>query len=144
MSVILDGRARFDCSLAEFYQRPEIVQAVARQGVMMPLPSDVEADAPPALAFVNSLSPLEDIARWLALCPDCSVGAAYVWLDQPIMFCLHCANRTIGHTWRPVLVPVERVAIERLLLARPDPAHRHWTPDESLDELRAQNVALGV
>lgn len=140
---ILDGRLRFGCSLAAFYRRLDIAETAARAGVLIPLVTDVAASAPPALALVNPLSPLEPVARWICRCPDCPGGTAYVWLDCPIMFCLYCGNRSIGGAFRPVLVPSNREQIEALLLKRPV-ANRAWDPGETLDEIRNGNALLGV
>lgn len=142
---ILDGRARFGCSLIDFYQRREIAEAIARLGVMLPPPTDVDAEAPPAHAYVNPLDPVEPVSRWIADCPDCRAGSAYVWLEGPhVMFCLACANASIGHRWRPVAVPAERQAIEALLMARPLSRLRAWAPGEAVDRLREDNALLGV
>lgn len=141
---IQDGRARFNCSLVEFYQRHEIVQAFARLGIMLPPVTDIDTSAPPAYAYVNPLAPVEPVARWIADCPDCRAGSSYVWLEGPhAMFCLPCGNAGIGHRWRPVAVPAERAAIERLLLARPV-GQMAWRPTESLDRLREENALIGV
>ena len=139
---ILDGRAKFGCSVDEFYRRAEIAPMLARHGILKPpAPSDVATDAAPALARIN---PLHGVARWIADCPDCRVGASYVWLATPRMLCTNCGNRTIGARWRPVALPDNRQEIERLLLARDDPMMRGWSPGETLDALREQNAALAV
>lgn len=141
--MILDGRKRFGCSLPDFYRRHDIAEAAARNGVLIPMPTDIATGAPPALAFVNSLFPIEPVARWLCRCPDCPGGAAYVWLDCPVMFCVNCGNRSIGGKFRPVVVPVQRAAIEKLLVRRPV-QHRNWEPYESAEAVRAGNKLLGV
>lgn len=141
--MILDGRTRFDCSLSEFYRRPELAQRMAMHGAMMPLPSVVAADAAPALGYVNSLWPYEPTARWLARCPDCPIGEAYVWLDGPlVMLCVFCGNRSIGFKFRPVELPSAWRQIAALLMERPDPKNWHWTPGESLDDIRAGTASL--
>lgn len=141
--AIMDGRARFGCSLDAFYKRREIAELAARAGVLIPMPADVATDAAPAFAFVNSLAPIEPVARWLCRCPDCPGGMAYVWLDRPIMLCLSCGNRGIGGTFRPVRVPARREAIEELLGRRPV-ERRYWEPHEDIETVRAGNAALGV
>ncbi len=140
---IVDGRARFRCTLPVFYRRRQIAELAAKAGVLIPPATDVATDAPPALAFVNSLFPIESVARWLCRCPDCPGGTAYVWLETPIMFCITCGNRAIGGKFRPVLVPPDRATIEALLLLRPV-ERRNWEAYESLDKLRAENELLGV
>lgn len=137
---ILDGQARFQCSLVEFYRQPLLVVQAARYGIMIPPTSDVDDDAEPAYAYVNALS--DGSVRWIANCPDCDMSAEYVWLATPLMFCMSCCNRALGGRWRRVEVPSDRAEIERLLLARTDPRTRSWTPDETVDDLLAENVTL--
>jgi hypothetical protein len=142
--MILDGRSRFGCSLQEFYRRHDIAEAAARAGILIPPATDIATGAPPAFAFVNSLAPMEPVARWICRCPDCPGGAAYVWIEAPIMFCLYCGNRSIGGAFRPVAIPPERETIERLLMKRPDVAAWHWEPYESIEAIRAGNEMMGV
>lgn len=143
--MIVDGKIRTGQTLEAFYSRPEILQQAARQGVAIPPLSHLDNDAPPALAQVNPLDPFERVARWIALCPDCPGGSAYVWLDGPlIMWCLACCNEGISHQWRRVLLPPNRLEIEALLNARPLSSLRAWVPDETIDDLREQNEHLGV
>jgi hypothetical protein len=143
--MILDGLARTGKTLQAFHARRDILEQVARMGVALPLPSEVDRDAAPAFAEVNPLDPIEPVARWIARCPGCPGGSSYVWVAGPhVMFCLACANAAIGHKWRSVVVPPERLEIERLLSLRPTSAQRVWLPGESLDQLRAENALLGV
>ena len=142
MTQIVDGRKRFVCSLREFYQRQDIAEMAVKAGVLIPRVTDIAQDAPPALAFVNPLAPLEPIARWICRCPDCPGGSAYVWLDCPIMFCLACGNRAIGGKFRPVALPADPGAIEALLLERPSVANMCWESWESLDAIRAGTALL--
>lgn len=143
---VLDGRARFNCSLEEFYRQPIIVSKIARKGLLIPLPTDVDETAPPALARID---PADGHPRWIADCPDCR-SAEYVWLDAPVFFCCNCANATVGGRWRLVVLPTSRGEIEALVLARPpwividgkvcDP--RSWYPVETLEMVRARTAEL--
>lgn len=143
--TILDGRSRTGLTLAQFHARRDILEQAARQGVAIPQPSVVAEDAPPAYAEVNPLDPIEPVARWIARCPDCPGGTSYVWIAGPhLMFCLACCNSEINNRWRPVVVPAERLEIERLLMLRPRSANRAWAPGETLDDLRADNARLGL
>lgn len=139
---IIDGQAKFGMSLVEFYRQDELYVRLARQGIMIPSRNEVAQDADPALAFVDPL--FDGSVRWIAECPDCKAAglsrAEYVWLQTPLMFCLSCGNVAIERRWRPVLVPPNRLEIERLLLARPDPLTRSWRPGETLDALVVDNV----
>lgn len=141
---IVDGRAKFGCSLLDFYRQDDIAIRVARRGIFIPPIDAVAEDAPPALAFVDPLP--DDSVRWIAVCPDCRAGgrtvAQYVWLETPLLFCARCANAAIGSQWRRVGLPAERLTIERMLLARPDPQVRVWRPGETTDDLAAENVML--
>lgn len=139
-SAILDGQARFGCSLVEFYRQPMLVLQAGRYGIMIAAPSEVDEGAEHALASVNAL--LDGTARWIATCPDCRIGAEYVWLAQPLMFCMACCNRALGGRWRRVDLPSERAEIERLLLLRSDPRTRSWTPGETLEQVAAANRLL--
>lgn len=143
--MILDGLSRTGLTLEKFHAQREMLQQVARQGVALPKPSVIAEDAPPAYAEVNPLDPIEPVARWIARCPDCPGGTSYVWVAGPhVMFCLACCNSTIGNRWRRVIVPSERVEIERLLSLRPLSKNRVWVPGESLEQLRAENRELGL
>lgn len=136
---VLDGRAKFGCTIDVFYRKPDIAPMLARRGLLVPPdPDAIATDAPPAIARVE---PYQGVARWIATCPDCK-GAEYVWLAQPRFLCAACANKSIGSKWRPVTIPSDRRRIERLLLARPDPDSRIWYPDEDIDMLAVENVML--
>lgn len=135
--MIVDGRRRFSMSLRDFYRQTELVEAAISRGILIPPLGAPDAADPPALAFVNPLWPLEQIARWICRCPDCPGGTAYVWLDDPRMFCVYCGNRGIGGRWRAVALPPDPGAIEALLLARPSVQNMAWEPWESLDAIRA-------
>jgi hypothetical protein len=43
-----------------------------------------------------------------------------------------------------VVVPRNRREIESLLLARPDPMTRNWSPGETAEQIRDDNAVLGV
>lgn len=137
--MILDGRAKFGCTVDEFYRRQDIAKMLARRGLLVPPPpTDIATDAPPAVARIE---PYQGVARWIAPCPDCK-GSEYVWLAQPRFLCAACANTSIDGRWRPVTIPSDRRKIERLLMARPDPDTRCWHPSEGIDQLTAENVML--
>ena len=95
--------------------------------------SDTAPRATPAIARVN-------ISRWLADCPNGDGGCLMVEFGHPFM-CPYCCNADIGGQWRKVSWPSARGLIERILMRRPVPANRNWTPGESLEQLRAENRA---
>jgi len=59
------------------------------------------------------------------------------------MVCPDCFNADVGRRWRRVAWPPDASAVERVLLARPDPATRNWT-GEPLEQLRAENAERGL
>lgn len=139
MSEILDGRARFGCSIDAFYLKTEIAALLARRGLLVPPePGDIADEAPAAVAMIE---PYQGVARWIARCPDCA-GAEYVWTAEPRFLCAQCANRSIGRRWRRVEIPPDRRRIERMLLARVDPERRVWRPGEDAEHLSVENVML--
>ena len=78
--------------------------------------------------------------RWIARCPRTECWSAEpVALLDPAFVCATC-----GEGPRPLGWPAARVAVERLLAARPDPTTRSWTPDEPLDLLYDENLAHGL
>ena len=136
--MILDGRAKFNCSLLEFYRRPELAARLARRGVLaIPPLANVAADAAPTVAYVNPLP--DGTVRWIADCPDCladgRAGAEYVWLDHPLLFLIVAAHhhRFVNDRVPPVCgieivvragVPVPEKSGVRLHHHR-GPAHGH-------------------
>lgn len=109
--------------------------------------------------------------QWIARCDQCATPM-WVDPDEPILYCFGCGNRHTGGRARPVLFPsaTERAEIEALLLERPvddrrgtnaiDRAFhalplaiglvdgklvaldRSWKPEESAEDLRAQNALI--
>jgi hypothetical protein len=99
----------------------------------------VAAAVPPVVAYVNH-------GRWVV---DCECGDAGVvdpaWPDRGF-FCFGCYN--IIHTGLPrrVTYPMDgvRYLVEGLLLLRPDPATRNWSPAETVGDLTIENIAHGL
>lgn len=106
-----------------------------RAGVRVPPLSQVH-DGPPLEAKVNH-------NRWIVECPDCG-GAEYVFPEQPLMLCASCWNAAVGGSWRRVVMPSERDAIENALVVRPTPQARNWEPGEKVAQLRAENIERGL
>lgn len=109
--------------------------------------------------------------QWIARCDQCATPM-WVDPDEPIFYCFGCGNRHTGGRARPVQFPsaAERAEIEALLLERPvddrrgtnaiDRAFhalplaiglvdgnmvaldRSWKPEESAEDLRAQNALI--
>jgi hypothetical protein len=91
------------------------------------------------LADARELVPYLNHGRWLADCPECGAGAA-CWDRNPYTCCLAC-----GHLYSLAWpLPQLRSEVMRLLAGRPEEA-RNWTPGETVEELKIQNVLmLGV
>jgi hypothetical protein len=113
-------------------------------GEEWPVPSHQPPATPsvhPALLFINQ-------DRLFAKCmgPGCG-GSELVWLEQPMLWCLSCANVDLGGRWRPVSMPsgIYLQLIQRILDERPE-HNRTWTwtqtPRQLLDENRANRVPL--
>lgn len=87
-------------------------------------------DAPDgAIPWVNG-------GKWTVTCAcgDCPM-ACPEWDEVRCFLC--------GAVYRNLIWPPQREALERLLVKRP--AHvRAWFPGESLDDIRAENLAHGV
>jgi hypothetical protein len=104
-------------------------------------------DATPPAEGLSSSSVAASISGscWLCVCPDCG-GAELVNFDDLRFFCCACRNRKTRAKPRPVVVPdeLERAAIETVLLERPDPRTRNWSPGESVADLEAENQEAGI
>ena len=78
-----------------------------------------------------------DWGRWVIDC-ECGAGNA-VDPEWPFAACPAC-----GAVHRNILYPPNREAIEAALNARPNQRNRFWNPDETLDQLRTENLAHGL
>lgn len=129
---IVDGRISLRGGSLEDWRTTRLADLASRVGIDVP-PLDAIADVPPQPARVNN-------NQWIVDCPDCN-GAEYVWIDGPhLMMCAGCWNARLDHRWRPVALPAEREAIERILRSRPLPGQRNWYPWETLAELADENL----
>lgn len=78
--------------------------------------------------------------RWVW---DCPCGCAQVCSAvDPRAFCVGCFNG--GDGWWPVVWPARVDDIAELLGRRPDEEARNWKPGETLEQLQAENLSLGV
>lgn len=74
--------------------------------------------------------------RWVADCPHCKSGIG-ILPGYHKATCLDC-----GRIYR-VQLPKKWKTAEKILLARP-PEHRHWLPNETIDDLKQQNYEHGL
>lgn len=107
------------------------------------------APVPPEVAFAAKVGPSgTEIAayvnhgRWIAECPDCA-NAQLACPDDQRFMCNNCANAMNGGLWRRVIWPKNRAQLEAVLKLRP-PENQHWTPGETVADLKAENKANGV
>ena len=84
----------------------------------------------PVPAYVNH-------GRWLARC-ECG-NSELVDLKELLFMCCGCWNARQDHAWRPVLLPVNRKALEKMLLLRPM-ENRNWKPGTTMKHLREENA----
>ena len=88
----------------------------------------------------DPLTPRVYRGMWIVDCP-CG-GAQLTSKDDPRFFCIDCLNGG-SRLWRRVDWPTGHQEVERILLARPDPASRNWQ-GEPVEQLRAENLARGM
>ena len=99
----------------------------------------VDTVAPAVTARVNH-------GRWVVDCECGDAGIVDPRHPGQGFFCFGCYN--IIHTGLPrqVIYPADEVrrAVEALLLLRPDPATRNWSPLEAVGDLAIENIAHGL
>lgn len=94
-------------------------------------------DVPPIVAFVNE-------GRWIVECPFChsaQVGSP----DDPRFLCV-CANDPVLGAYLQVEypAPADRARIEDALSARTWVGNVNWLPEETANDLVAENIEQGV
>lgn len=133
---IEDGRSLFDCGVEAWWDHPRLASPNGPKRRFGPLPQlDQVSEAEPLQARIYE-------GQWIVDCP-CG-GADFVWTDALLTVCASCGNRPLGGTWRRVVLPDERAAIERHLLARPEAWQRNWGPGETVAGLVRENAAEGI
>lgn len=60
--------------------------------------------------------------------------------EENVFMCCSCFNAHLGHRFHTTVFPLERQAIEDLLIKRPL-VNRNWYPSESTAVLEAENEA---
>ena len=121
-------------------------EMAARGGVAVALHGDHRDEFPPfpttpstrqrVVAYVNH-------GRWVWDCPTPRCGGAQVTSPKdPRAFCVECFNA--GDGWWPVDWPDERTTIERILNKRPAATQQNWWPTETMQQLEAENIQLGI
>jgi hypothetical protein len=112
-------------------------------------PNSVQDYTPPASGVSSDRTTTAYVSGgvWVARCPEAGCrGVEMVRFSDRQFFCCECRNASVGH--HPILVelPDEHVAetVDRILELRPVPASRNWRPDESVDDLKRENLMHGV
>ena len=100
--------------------------------------------APPPTQIIGSIEARVNHGRWVAECPEPLCGFAVVAdATAPLLLCGQC-----GKGWYTVVFPLEKTAIEVLLLRRPRvagrPSTRNWLPGETVAMLALENARRGI
>lgn len=103
----------------------------------VPLDKALKAPMGPSSTAVNAVVSHK---RWVVACPDC-MGAQLTAPQDRRFMCVDCGNVAVGGKWRPVLWPKEFAEIGSLLDGRA-PNVAHWSPGETLADLRQENKML--
>ncbi len=83
-------------------------------------------------------------SNWCVKCDVC--GETFlVDPEDPVFWCPNCLNRRQGGKARRIIFPDAdvRAEIEAVLGRRADPKTRNWKPEETLSDLRQQNIQHG-
>ena len=157
----LDFAKALGCkTMAERYKK--ITEQIVRQGV--PIDTPFINTRP-----VGNVNAEIEIGRWVAKCPTCN-GSELVDPADPIFYCCSCGNRSTGGKPMNVVFPRNVNLIEKEVMKRPvddsvgrnkmerafnakalisvtingvaKPLSRSWTHDETLRDLKRQNIAL--
>ena len=111
-------------------------QRVVRGIEPLALPPDdaVEGEVP---AYISA-------GRWVMDCLVCVTG--FLVDDEDLLF--YCPGCGTDGRWQRVVMPDDRLEIERLLLLRPgwqaNAPSRNWLVHETVEDLRSDNLAHGV
>lgn len=124
---LLTPREHHEVKSVEEYRRLHALKIAGKQSRGQRV--DVHEVTEPFTARVEAGS-------WLFDC-DCGAGVS-TDPEWKMACCFSC-----GAVYMNVIFPEDAAAIERLLVARPQ-KNRYWLPGETLEQVRADNVANGV
>ena len=74
--------------------------------------------------------------KWVVHCPVCDNRPVYGW---GIACCFEC-----GAIYEGLTLSEDAAEITRILELRPKLSQRNWLPTETLADLQAQNIEIGV
>jgi hypothetical protein len=129
---VKDGPSHFGMSHREYTSL--VTEGAERMGVKVRPTTHVHTSSA-LYAYVNA-------GRWIVRCPDCG-SCEYIWPDSPLFLCSNCFNVTVNGQWRPVVIPKEKARIDDLLAWRPI-FNRNWEPEETIKQLKAENLGHGL
>ena len=113
---------------------------LTKASAMAKYPLTTNTDYPSIPAFIDS-------NRLIVNCPSCN-AAMFVDRADLRFFCCNtedeCFNSFAGDQWIRVSLPVEYNEIDRLLSLRPFIKNRNFLVSESVEIIRAENVAHEV
>ena len=135
--LVLSGENKLtggDIATYQDWVTKRLVVLAAKQGHKLLPPEAVDGTPLPAVVDAN---------RWIVHCPTCN-GAEFAWTTMPLFMCVTCWNGDNNHYFRPVNFPRNKAAIERVLMARPNPTNRNWLPGEGVPFLEFENEAHGL
>jgi len=98
-------------------------------------------NANPQLSWEPGGKPLKaeiGSSNWRVRCDVCS--EIIIYEPGEVFICPQCANSSNSYRARNVLMPDNRAEIENILLQRPDPQTRDWFPNETVEQLLAENA----
>jgi hypothetical protein len=127
----------------EFYSAPEGARPDPEWLVRMFGPKDVPftpGDPSPSDPPVEARI---DWGRWVVDClmPNCGGAQAAFQTDKRFL-CTYCLNTMFGGRWLRVVWPKrsKKETIEEILNARPWEGNQNWRPNETMHDLRAENI----
>lgn len=144
--MILDGDRMAASSMFGPYDdiNPRTLLTAMYPGKVNPPPlSHVVMTASPLYARVNH-------GHWIYSC-ECGMrgtpspgGVVFFDGDGALLgWCPRCGNQATGHGWRRIQAPEAplRASIEAILMCRRRIQDRNWEPNETIEDLLAQNRA---
>ena len=99
---------------------------------------DVEPFLPRGVAIGRTVDVQVNHGRWIVECEHCS-GAQFAVRGDTRFFCVDCLNEHVSGQWITVVWPTDVDRIDGLLVRRPR-RNQNWTPDETVDQLIAENA----
>lgn len=81
-------------------------------------------------------------SQWVVECPWCA--GAIVVNPGSWYLCVECLNADNSGKVARIIDPPDRTEVERLLNLRPNFQNRNWLTGETVENIRAENIAHGI